>query len=311
MLALILALALLLLSCGGVSKSTNYNPTGIDYKIGSVKTRNTELKFLTATKKNESLKGILLLFPGGSGVCHFGTRSEMQSCGKTESNTVSLNGEIWVSYNFLARNVGRFAERGYLVVLPDMPEDVKSRFNGFNNKTVASAYRVGGDWDGDGSEESNDIIEDMGAILGSLSNSSYNLYLIGTSRGSLAVAYLSGNLTGVSGVVLTASVVSDSFSYCPSGSDFITCTSINSYKSRLLMVHHRDDGCLVSPYTEAKNTFNSLASSDKTFVTVRGGSEVSSNPCKGKTYHGFYGKDKEVVNAILDWIEGKAVPSDI
>ncbi len=279
-----------LLSCSPKT-FTPPDSKGYDLEIRSVSTRGAELDFLVVRKENTgAFKRALILFPGGNGACHFGRHHS--PCTKHRNYL----GEVWVSNNFLARNVVRFASGGDLVVLVDMPSDVKERFRGRNSKLVASAYRV-----------SPEHAEDMKNLISYLKGAFgvEEVYLIGTSRGTLSVAYLANRVPAVRGVVLTATLSSDPhfMDYCPSeADDFLTCTDFKETDKRVLFVHHRDDGCMSSSYAYAKRVFERLKAEGKKFITVKGGSEPADNPCSGLTYHGFFGKDREVIEEILDWI---------
>jgi pimeloyl-ACP methyl ester carboxylesterase len=313
----LLFLIAFLLSCADRRVSEVAYPQ-LAHRYAKAPTRGTEVSYLLVFRREGVLPKLIILFPGGKGTCHFGDIYSRESCGKGESNSVEVFPGVWVSYNFVARNVREFALRGHVVVLVDMPDDVKARLSlSGEPKEVASAYRVGGDWDGE--REPHDVVRDITSVInsvqGELLTELKEVYLLGTSRGTLASAYLSGNLpVGIEGAVLTSTVAGDPkfSSYCPDTAEgFISCTGINSFTGRVLLVHHRKDGCRSSPYKKAFNLFRVLPQAQKTFVTVNGGFEVSSNPCKARTHHGFYGKDKEVVKLILDWIEGKPVPEDI
>ncbi len=318
---LILALVVFT-ACRGVQGFKKPEYSGLTYRIESISSdRGARIRYMLIYEGTEPSDRVIFLFPGRDGTCHFGYQDEKDKCGKSSSNSIDISFNLWVSYNFLARNAGRFMEKGHTVVLVDMPEDVKQRILSVptSAKITGSAYRVGGDWDGDSVEEPDDVVSDISAIVSDLQNTYgitiRDLFLVGTSRGTLAVAYLSHKISGVKGIVLTATVSSDGgnySSYCPSGaSDFLGCTGLNSYAGRILMVHHRKDGCPVSKYRSARELFDNLSSPQKSFTTVSGGSEVSSNPCKARTYHGFWGRDREVVNLILNWIGGMEVPSNL
>ncbi len=282
----------LVISCGGGSGSGETEPVSSPYnlEIAKVSVRDTELKFLLV--KIGSPDRALLMFPGGDGSCHF-WRSEDAPCNR---NGIDIGEGIKVSYNFLARNILSFANSRNLVVLVDVPDDVKNRFPGGNPKLIASSYRV-----------SENHVEDIKALMNYL-ESNYGIrefYLIGTSRGTLSVAYLSGKLSSLAGLILTATLSSDpNFSaYCPGGANnFVDCTGFRRADSRILFLHHKLDGCLSSDYLAARDIYNSLKADYKEFITVEGGTNLSSNPCKALTYHGFYGRDSEVIGKILDWI---------
>ena len=282
-----------------------------------------EIRYLLIKPPQIKKSDLIVLFPGGKGTCHFGTQIEKTPCGKTDSNSIELSGGVWVSYNFLARNADFFAKNGHMVILLDMPDDVKNTLaTSYDPKFVSSAYRSGGDWDSNGIDNDQDILKDIEAVINhAVSQTGFSpsgIYFIGTSRGTLASAYAGANFTSfmVKGIISTATISSDnsySYSYCRTGkqSDFSSCTDLQSFSQKILFVHHKNDNCAVSSYISANSLFSSLTTPNKKFISVSGGSEISSNPCRGKTYHGFYGRDSDVVNLILDWIEGKSVPDNI
>lgn len=266
---------------------------GYSVEVRSINTRGAELDFLIVHRKNtENFRRVLILFPGGNGTCHFGRKES--PCKKRRNYLDS----IWVSNNFLARNVIKFARKGDIVVLVDMPSDVKGRFIGKNSKLVASAYRV--------SPEHAKDVENLISYLKDAFGVK-EVYLIGTSRGTLSVAYLANKLPSVKGVVLTATLSSDPhfMDYCPDeADDFIACTGFEKTDKRVLFVHNVNDGCVSSGYPQIRQVFRKLKAKDKRFISVRGGSEPADNPCSGLTYHGFFGRDGEVVDRILDWVRG-------
>jgi len=287
----LLILLLFLLSCS----TKNFTPPsakGYNVEIRGIDTRGVKLDFLIVHREDKkNFRRVLILFPGGNGACHFGKRDS--SCRKHRNY---LDG-IWVSNNFLARNVVRFAHRGDLVILVDMPSDVKKRFRGRSSKLVASAYRVSPQH----TKDIENLISYMKDAFGV-----EEVYLIGTSRGTLSVAYLADKLPSVKGVVLTATLSSDPhfIDYCPGETnDFIACTGFDKTHKKVLFVHNLNDGCLSSGYSQTKQVFEKLKTKDKQFISVRGGSEPADNSCSGLTYHGFFGKDEEVVSRILDWVE--------
>ena len=243
---------------------------------------------LVRKEENLTFKRALILFPGGDGTCHFGDHHSL--CQKRRNY---LNG-VWVSNNFLARNILRFARRGNLVVLVDMPRDVKKGFADGNSNIIASAYRV-----------SERHLEDIRNLVFKLKDAFgvEEFYLIGTSRGTLSVAYLTDRIPEVKGSVLTATLSSDPHfaEYCRE-EDFLRCTGFEGTDKRVLFLHHRLDGCVSSSYSLTRKVFQKIKSKEKEFITLQGGSEPADNPCSGLTYHGFFGKDAEAVERILTWI---------
>jgi len=286
----LLLLVLFLISCS-TKGFKPYSAEGHILEIRTIETRDTQLSYLIARpEKSTRFKRALILFPGGNGACHFGVHQSF--CQKKRNY---LNG-IWVSNNFLARNLPRFAQRGDLVILVDIPKDVKNSFARGNSKIIASAYRV-----------SERHLEDIRNLILDLKDAFgvKELYLVGTSRGTISVAYLTGRIPEVKGAVLSATVTSDPhfINYCPSETeDFLRCTGFEKTDRRVLFIHHKSDGCASSGYSSTRRVFQRLKAKDKKFITVEGGSEPADNPCSGLTYHGFFGKYEEVVESILNWI---------
>ncbi|WP_157560409.1 hypothetical protein [Hydrogenivirga sp. 128-5-R1-1] len=284
----LLFLLVFTLSC---SPKTFNPPSAEGYRleIKTLQTRGTQMDYLLARREGVvRFKKVLILFPGGDGTCHFGDHHSL--CQKRRNY---LNG-VWVSNNFLARNILRFARRGDLVVLVDMPRDVKRIFADGNSKLLASAHRV-----------SERHLEDIRNLVFKLKYAFgvEEFYLIGTSRGTLSVAYLTDRIPEVKGSVLTATLSSDPHfaEYCRGG-DFLKCTGFEGTDKRVLFLHHRLDGCVSSSYSLTRRVFQKIKSKEKEFITLQEGSEPADNPCSGLTYHGFFGKDREAVERILSWI---------
>ncbi len=128
------------------------------------------------------------------------------------------------------------------------------------------------------------------------------VFLIGTSRGTVSVGYLASVMkhANVKGYVLTASMADIVF-------------YAEKIENPALMVHHTDDECRVTGYTDAVASYRTITRSHrKSFVTVSGGDTPQvSNPCRALTAHGFLGVERETVAAIVDWMNGKAPPRHV
>ena len=125
------------------------------------------------------------------------------------------------------------------------------------------------------------------------------MFLIGTSRGTLSVAYLATVMThaNVEGYVLTASLAE-----CP--------PAIRSYAPRItdpvLMVHHTGDVCRVTMYDDARAIYETIpASTRRNFIKVKGGDTPRSRACGPLSAHGFLGKERETVQEIVKWMNGE------
>jgi hypothetical protein len=77
-----------------------------------------------------------------------------------------------------------------------------------------------------------------------------------------------------------------------------------------LVIHHKKDGCMVTPYELAGALMQNLTQTPKKeLLTLSGGDLSVSDPCEASSYHGFLGLDAEVVTAIASWIKAVATPN--
>jgi len=121
------------------------------------------------------------------------------------------------------------------------------------------------------------------------------ILLIGTSRGTISVAHLAVSLGDVvQGAILSSTVtVADRFGPGLSGFDFA------SIKIPLLWLHHRDDGCRLSPYAGAQRAAHGGA-----FISVSGGDPPQSGPCDPLSPHGYFGREDATTQAIRNYLLG-------
>jgi hypothetical protein len=145
-------------------------------------------------------------------------------------------GEIRFSQgNFLPRARREFIRNGILPVILDNPTDQQA-----------------GEGMSDGFRESREHYTDIRAVRGELDKRYPGLpvFLVGTSRSTLSVAYLARWLqTDIQGAVLTSSLF-----YSGSGQrarPVLAGFNWSQIKVPLLFVHHEDDGCGATPYREA------------------------------------------------------------
>ncbi len=70
----------------------------------------------------------------------------------------------------------------------------------------------------------------------------------------------------------------------------------------VLLVHHKRDGCVVTPYEAMPELLAALRASRKAeLIGVEGGDRGSVPPCGGG-HHQFLGIEEAVTQAIADWI---------
>ncbi|MFQ5962507.1 MAG: alpha/beta hydrolase [Candidatus Methylomirabilales bacterium] len=213
-------------------------------------------------------RGAVILLPGGSGASHFWKAGDGFHLGP----------------NFLVRSAHLFGRAGFAAAIVDVPSDYSGG--------MSDSFRM-----------SPDHLHDIRAVVSFLDEREYGpIFLIGTSRGTLSVAYLATAMRDhrIKGIVLTGSMYS------------IEDSPLASITYPILFVHHLYDGCRVTPYDSARRHFELISSSArKDFVTVRGGSGAISKSCEPLSEHGFIGKEAEVVQAITNWLQGKPVPETV
>ena len=238
----------------------------VDWELVSLPTRPEAQQNLLVGRPQGEAKGAVLLFPGGNGANSFRRQGERTRLGN----------------NFLVRSAPLFLREGFAAAIVDAPLDHASGM-------------------GDNFRTSGDHLTDIRAAVDHLAQEGFrDIFLIGTSRGTLSVAYLATRLTHpqVKGFVLTA------------GMDSIHSLPMEEAEAPVLVVHHANDGCKQTTYSGAQAIHTRLAkSARKHFISVMGGDTPISEPCEALSPHGFLGKEAEVVGAIAKWLRGEAAPA--
>ncbi|MBL60768.1 MAG: hypothetical protein CMI85_01385 [Candidatus Pelagibacter sp.] len=122
--------------------------------------------------------------------------------------------------------------------------------------------------------------------------------LVGHSRGSVSVAAAANNLGKeiVKGIVIMGSLTATSKKIT---SPFTMSSMLKKTSVPVLIIHHRKDGCEVTPFAPTKSL-----SKKKGFplVAISGGGSTG-NPCGPLHYHGFEGTMNQVIDEIKKWAE--------
>jgi hypothetical protein len=187
--------------------------------------------------------------------------------------------------NFLVRSRGFFVDGGVATAVVDAPSD--------ESRGMDDQFRLG-----------DKHAADITAVVADLKQRypKIPVFLVGTSRGTISAAATGRALAGnVAGVVLTSTLFNAARSGPGlSGFDFATI------KTPLLFVHNIDDACRFTPYHSAK------ALADRyPLITVHGGDTPRSDACEAMSYHGYLGKERAAVDAIVNWILKKPYPANI
>lgn len=214
-----------------------------------------------------SPQAIAILFPGGSG--HVQLRQE--------------EGRVKFSQgNFLIRARGEFVKRGVVTAFIDAPSDMQKASG------MTDEFRLG-----------EQHYSDISAVAADLRKRAPNipLFLVGTSRGTISAAALAARFgQEISGAVLTATVFRPTGRQANERGPGLSKFDFATIKVPLLFVHHVSDPCAVTPYGDAARLVDKYE-----LVSVFGGSSPQSGPCEPFSAHGFFGKEAETVEQIVNW----------
>ena len=141
---------------------------------------------------------------------------------------------------------------------------------------------------------------DISAVVDFLvSEGAREVFLIGTSRGTVSVAYLASVMThaNVKGYVLTASL-----------EDVVFYTE--KIKRPVLMAHHADDECHVTTLTGARAAFRHHHEKPPQAFRYRKRRGYVEGTCLAgpMSAHGFIGAERETVGVIVEWMNGGTPP---
>ena len=202
------------------------------------------------------------------------------------------NGKVRFSMEgFLARSHEEFVNRGVRVALLDAPSDYQS-------VGMSVEFR-----------QSGEHFTDVSAVIADLKRRfpELPLFLVGTSRGTVSVVSVATRLKNqISGVVLTATF------FRLSGTRSVTRRlrraelEFDRIQSPLLFVHHVSDPCPRAPYEDTARI-----SEKYPLISVSGGMDTSPNECQHLGPHGFYGKESETIEQIVNWMLKKPFKKEI
>jgi hypothetical protein len=223
---------------------------------------------------NEKPKAVLLMFAGGNGFYDFDKEGNIQS---------KLKG------NFLVRTESLFRGKGYAVAYLDSPSDVIEDFGG-------ELYHF---------RTSYDHVQDIEeAVLYLKRHFNRKVILVGTSRGAISAlaAETKAGKSFADAVILTSSVTEEN-----KKGDNVTMLNSEDVKKPVLVAHNKGDKCKVTPVESARKLSKSFTMAPvSTYIEVD--SDLGSGrACGGKSAHGFFGIENEVVSKIDGWISSKVL----
>jgi hypothetical protein len=227
----------------------------------------------------------LLVHPGGAPVA-----SVILFAGGDGALNLSDQGIGGLGGNFLVRTRQRFARDGLLVAVIDAPSD--------RGSLGLAGFRT-----------SADHARDVQAVIAALRREAeVPVWVVGTSNGTISAANAAARLRegGPAGLVLTSAVttVGPGAARSHIGSvETVRDVRLGDVRVPTLLVHHKKDGCLGSPYEGASALLKRLDKAPrKELLTFEGGLPPKSDPCEAFSAHGYLGLEAEVVSAITAWI---------
>jgi hypothetical protein len=243
-------------------------------EIVTIPTRNgiTETYLLIRNPPTAIPKAVVIAFVGGFGAIGLAGKEPPLKFGPTT--------------NFLIRARNDLVDADVAEVVVDAPSDKLPQ-------GMSDDFRLG-----------SEHLADIRAVLADIKKRFPDAkdFLLGTSRGTISAAALGAKLGNeVQGTILT-STVTNRDKQGPGLSTF----NFASIKIPVLLVHHRDDACPMSPYYNAERLSKSFP-----LISVSGGDPPQSGPCDPQSPHGYFGKDAAVAQAMKAWMAGRDFPREI
>ncbi len=226
----------------------------------------TQSYFLTSAPKQ--LQAIAILFPGSGGLIQL----------RSEGGQPKFAGG-----NFLVRSRAEFVRRGVIAAILDAPSDQQRGWG------MTDEFRLGGDH-----------FTDISAVVADLNKRfpGLSVFLIGTSRGTISAAALGARFgTKVAGIVLTATMFREVGRNSNEPGPALSRFDFTTIAVPILFAHHVSDQCRYTPYGDAARL-----SEKYPLITVWGGLPPESTTCEARSQHGFWGRESETVEQIVNWI---------
>lgn len=189
--------------------------------------------------------------------------------------------------NFLVRARRHFAAQGLNYIVPDAPAEAP----GGSPQSLLGA-RTGEAY-----------AADMAAVIKHAQvKGATKIFLVGTSRGTIGAVGAAARLPPemLAGIVLTATVTRSA----RRGGDSVHNAALDKIRLPVLISHHRDDPCYVTPPGDVPRLARALENAPSvTQKMYGGGGPFRGDDCGAFVAHGFPGLEAEVVADIAAWIK--------
>ena len=235
--------------------------------------RGVKQAFILITPSQKPVASVIL-FAGGDG-----------ALGLTGASSMN-----WGAQNFLVRTRNMFAARGLLVAVVDAPSDHKDGMNAVFRMSPGHA-------------------RDIEAVAAHLKKQAdVPVWLVGTSMGTFSAAGGAIAAKSISGLVLTSTITRSKpdWMIARTHRDGVASMALAQISVPVLIVSHRKDGCNLTPAADAQKLKDRLTKAAKAEIALLdGGAAAVSDPCEGKSQHGFNGIEAQAVDAIAKFIKAQ------
>src|SRR5262245_36728857 len=244
---------------------------GSAQEIVTLSTRPGVTQSFFITNLGDQRKAVAVLFPGSGGLIRL----------RQEQGQIKFG-----QNNFLVRSRSVFVKRGVVAAILDAPSDNQTGWG------MGDDFRLGADHFTDASA----VVADLAQRVPGLP-----LFLIGTSRSTISAAALGARFSsGLSGVVLTSTMFRAAGARSSEPGPGLSRFDFTTIKVPVLFVHHAGDQCELTPYSDATRLAEKYP-----LISVFGGRAPESGPCDNFSAHGYFGKESETVEQIVNWMLNK------
>jgi hypothetical protein len=251
-------------------------PAAMAQEIVTLSTRPAVTQSFFIANLPQNPQAIALLFPGASGLIRLRQEKDQIKFGPN---------------NFLVRSRGEFVKRGVVAIILDAPSDHQSG-------GMSDDFRLGADHFMDVSAVVADVRKRFPAL---------SIFLVGTSRGTISAAAIGARLgSQIAGVVLTSTLFRQIRGRSGESGVGLSQFDFGTIKVPVLFVHHVGDQCAVTPYGDAARVADKYP-----LISVAGGRAPESGPCDPFSPHGYFGKESETVEQIVNWMLKKPFREEV
>ncbi len=157
---------------------------------------------------------------------------------------------------------------------------------------------------------SDERIFDIAAVIADLRTSfgaDLRVVLVGTSRGTIDMAEFAARVGAeqldvrVLALVETATL----FQGTTNNPDDVFNVNLRQIRVPTAIIHHEQDGCVATPVEDVEVFADALVHARAVRVRLFEGGfpPVDPNPCQATTFHGFLGKEPQVILAITRFVD--------